>query len=171
MVSRALNTKPAKYLELVPAGKRFTALINNCKSSSGQFLLPPPPPVVDFSELFVAWRIRASASSFSRLICSFISSIWRIVNKHCLFIYFYILQWHKPLSGIPLSLEFGLCIMYRTETKEVVELNCSSIISLHPVRKFGHSRLGATAEIHHKFTRKLNEHSQGERKTSGQCLC
>lgn len=75
IVSRAFNTKPEKYLELVPAGKRFTALINNCKSSSGQFLLPPPPPVVDFSELFVAWRIRASASSFSRLICSFTSSI------------------------------------------------------------------------------------------------
>lgn len=65
-----------QYLEFVPAGKRFTALISNCRSSSDQFLLLVPPPPVDFSAFLDAWRMRASASSFSFLICSFISSIY-----------------------------------------------------------------------------------------------
>lgn len=70
-----------QYLELVPAGKRFTALISNCRSSSGQFLLLLPPPPVDFSAFLDACRMRASASSFSFRICSFISSIYTNITS------------------------------------------------------------------------------------------
>lgn len=68
-------------LEFVPAGKRLTALISSCRSSSDQFLPPLPLPPADFSAFLDACRIRASASSFSFLICSFTSSIYRNTGK------------------------------------------------------------------------------------------
>lgn len=59
----------------------MTALISSCRSSSDQFLPPLPLPPADFSAFLDACRIRASASSFSFLICSFTSSIYRNTGK------------------------------------------------------------------------------------------
>lgn len=70
------------------------------------------------------------------------------------------------LSRIALNLEFCLIHVLYIIHKEMEELICSTIISLHPVCKLGHPRLGATAGIHHKFSRKLNEHSWDYSKTS-----
>ncbi|KAG9339129.1 hypothetical protein JZ751_024160 [Albula glossodonta] len=51
-----------RYLALVPAGKRFTALMRSWSSSSFQPLLPPPDPLLACSELREAWRACTSAS-------------------------------------------------------------------------------------------------------------